>query len=136
MRNVSDKVCRDNKKTHFVFSTFFFGKWCRFLENVEKHYRVGQTTNDNSAHAHFMLDTYKHTLRICNSNNFFSTATMATRTRLSVTCSLPALFRLPYVLTISDVHYTIWATVSLIITKIILISSSMVVSFPENLTIK
>jgi hypothetical protein len=52
---------------------------------VEKYFRVGQATDDNTAHAQYMLDTsgYKHTLRICNTC-CFSIGTMAARTRLSV----------------------------------------------------
>jgi hypothetical protein len=55
----------------------------------------GQDTDGNMAHAHCMLETYgsKHTLGICNSY-CFSTATMVTRTRLSVNVlrRLPVLF--------------------------------------------
>ena len=29
MRNVSDKSCRENQNTHFVFSDFFLRKSCR-----------------------------------------------------------------------------------------------------------
>ena len=38
MRNVSDKSCRENQNTHFVFSnfSFFFRKLCRLCDNVEK----------------------------------------------------------------------------------------------------
>jgi hypothetical protein len=38
------------------------------MRYVEKHFRAGQTTEDNTAHAHCMLDTYgyKHTLRLFN----------------------------------------------------------------------
>jgi hypothetical protein len=53
---------------------------------VDKHWRAGQATYDNTARAHCILDTqgYKHTLKICNAYRF-STATMVTRTRLIVT---------------------------------------------------
>jgi len=35
MRNVSDKSCRENQNTHFVFSNFFFfRKSCRLWDNV------------------------------------------------------------------------------------------------------
>jgi hypothetical protein len=52
---------------------------------MEKLCRAGQATDDNSVHAHCMLDTkgYKHALRICNTY-CFSTATMVTGTRLNV----------------------------------------------------
>ena len=47
--------------------------------------RAGQPTDDNTAHAHCMLDSYgyRHTLRMCDTY-CFSTATMVTRTRLNV----------------------------------------------------
>jgi len=43
---------------------------------VEKYYRAGQATEDNVAHAHCMLGTlsYKHTLRICITYCFSTTA--------------------------------------------------------------
>jgi len=56
-------------KTHFAFiNFFFFRKWYRLWENVEEYCRARQATDNNTAHAHFMLDNsgYKHALRICN----------------------------------------------------------------------
>ena len=42
-------------KTHFVFSNYSLKIW--FLwDNVEKYSTAGQVTDDNLAHAHFMLD--------------------------------------------------------------------------------
>jgi hypothetical protein len=35
MRNVSDKICTESKKTHFIFSNFF-RKSCRFWDKVKK----------------------------------------------------------------------------------------------------
>ena len=67
MRKVSEKSCKENKNTHFTSNKVFLRKSCHLRDNVKKKYgRVGQTTDDNMAHAHFMLDTYryKHTLRI------------------------------------------------------------------------
>jgi hypothetical protein len=46
MRNVSDKSCRENKNTHFIFSNIF-PKIVRFLDNVEKYDIAGQATDDN-----------------------------------------------------------------------------------------
>jgi hypothetical protein len=68
MRNISDKSCRENQNTHFVFSNFFFLKIVPFVRKCGKKCRAGQATDDNMAHAHCMLDTssYKHTLRLCN----------------------------------------------------------------------
>jgi hypothetical protein len=53
---------------------------------VEKCCRAGQTTDENTAHAHCMLDIYgyKHTLRTCNIF-CFSSATKVARTRLNFT---------------------------------------------------
>jgi len=48
---------------------------------VEKYCRVGQATDDNTTHAHCVLDIkgYKQTLRIYN--NCFSTTIVVARTR-------------------------------------------------------
>jgi len=53
---------------------------------VEKYNRARQTTDENMAHAHCVLDIkgYKHTLTKCN-NYCFSTATIFTLKRLNVT---------------------------------------------------
>jgi hypothetical protein len=53
---------------------------------MEIYCTAGQATDDNTAQAHCMLDTYgyKHTLRICNTS-CLSTGTMVARTRLYVT---------------------------------------------------
>ena len=37
MSNVSDRSCRENQNTHFVFCDFFFRKSCRLWHNVEKN---------------------------------------------------------------------------------------------------
>jgi len=86
MINVSDKSCRENQSTHFVFGYFFWLKSCHLCDNVENYCRTGQATDDNVTLAHCMLDTkgYKHTLRICNTY-CFSTAKVVARTRLNVT---------------------------------------------------
>jgi len=47
MRNVSDRFV-DKIKTHILWSiTFFFSKIFFFLDNVEKHGRLRQTTDDD-----------------------------------------------------------------------------------------
>jgi hypothetical protein len=46
MRNVSDKICRENQNTHFMFNNFF-RKSCRLWDNVEKYGTVRQATDNN-----------------------------------------------------------------------------------------
>jgi len=46
MRNVTDKVLQ-KIKTHILCSVTFFRRSCRLWENVGKHDRVGQATDDN-----------------------------------------------------------------------------------------
>jgi hypothetical protein len=92
MKNVSDKNCRETRNTHFIFNNSF-RKSCRLSYNVGKHCVAGQATGENMAQAHCMLDTegYKYTHRLYNTH-CFSSATMAARTRLTITlyvhCSL------------------------------------------------
>ena len=79
-------------KTHILCSVTFFRKSCCLWDNVEKYCRAGQTTDDNMAHEHCMLDTweYKSTLRICNTY-CLSTATVGTRIRNNILCILRVL---------------------------------------------
>jgi len=44
-------------KTHILCSVTYFGKSCHSWDNVEKYCRAGQATDENTAHAHCMLDT-------------------------------------------------------------------------------
>jgi len=44
-------------KTHILCSVTFFRKSCRLRDNVEKFCIAGQDTDDNMAHAHWMLET-------------------------------------------------------------------------------
>ena len=55
---------------------FLVRKSCRLWDNVEKNSTDGQITDDNVAHTHCRLNTrgYKHTLRICNTSCFTTTA--------------------------------------------------------------
>jgi len=41
MKNVSEKCCRENQNTHFMFNIFFIEN------NVEKFCTGGQTTDEN-----------------------------------------------------------------------------------------
>ena len=57
MRNVSDESCRENQNTHFTFNNSFENRVV--YEIIEKKYcTVGQATDNNTAHTHFMLDNY------------------------------------------------------------------------------
>ena len=80
------------KKTKNLCWIIVFRKSCRLWDNVRKYCRVGRTTDDNMAHAHFMQDTrgYKYTFGICNSY-CFSIVIMIALTRLIVTLYLPCL---------------------------------------------
>jgi hypothetical protein len=73
-------------KTHFIFNNFLFRKPCRLTDNVEINVTAGQATDDNKAHVHCMLETfrYQHILTICNIF-CLSTATLLPRTRLNIT---------------------------------------------------
>jgi len=42
MRNVSDKTCRENKNTHFMFNDFFLRKSCS-CEMWKKYFTGRQT---------------------------------------------------------------------------------------------
>jgi hypothetical protein len=48
IRNVSDKSCRENQNTHFMFNNFFPSrKSCRLWDNVGKYGTARQDTDDN-----------------------------------------------------------------------------------------
>jgi len=85
---------------------------------INKYYTAGQAIDGNMAHDHCMLDICdcKHTLRICNTY-CFSTVTVFTRKRLSVTYSLhclSCLFKDPAPLCIQYMYilYTIYTYIS------------------------
>ena len=48
MRNVSDKICREDQNTNFNFNNFFFRKSCRLSDNVGKFDRTRQAIDDNT----------------------------------------------------------------------------------------
>jgi hypothetical protein len=53
--NVSDKICRENKITHFTFRNFFKSRAEKISwKNILK---PGQTTDDNIAYEHWKVDT-------------------------------------------------------------------------------
>ena len=86
MENVSSKIYIENQNTHFVFNNFFFLKSCRLWDNVEKYSIARQATDENIIRRMRFacwITKATDTLRICNTYCIF-TATMVTRTRLSV----------------------------------------------------
>jgi hypothetical protein len=74
--NVVEKI-----KTHILCSVTFFRKSCRLWDNVEKHGRARQAIDNRIRRMRFACWL---TLRICNTY-CFSSATVVSRTRLSVT---------------------------------------------------
>jgi len=42
--------------THILCSVTFSRKWCRLWDNEGKYCTAGLATDDNMAHAHYMLD--------------------------------------------------------------------------------
>jgi hypothetical protein len=47
MRNVSNKMCRENQNTFLMFNNVLFRKPCRLWDNVEEYCRAGQDTDDH-----------------------------------------------------------------------------------------
>jgi len=56
IRNVSGQTCRESQNTQFMLNNFF-PKIAPFMRYMEKYCKAGQATDDNTAHAHCMLDT-------------------------------------------------------------------------------
>jgi len=56
MRNTSDKSCRENQNTHFVFSSFFQKNRAFYEKMWKKYFAAGKATDENMAHAHCVLD--------------------------------------------------------------------------------
>ena len=69
MRSVSDKRCRENHDTHFVFDFFFFFENRVVYEAIWKFFfRTGHATGENMAHGHFspsdaQLDSLKNNFK-------------------------------------------------------------------------
>jgi len=51
------KVVEKIKNSHFMSNNFLFQKSYNLLDNVDKYFRNRQATDDNMAHALYMLDT-------------------------------------------------------------------------------
>ena len=88
MTNVSDKNCRENQNTHFVFSNLFFPKIAPFMtmwKNIVERGRPQMTIWRMRIACWIPKATNTHKLRISNIYWFFPTTTMVPRTRLNVT---------------------------------------------------
>jgi hypothetical protein len=56
-RNDSDKSCKENQNTYFIFNRFFFFENLAFMMQYEKRFTAGYATEDNMAHAHGILNS-------------------------------------------------------------------------------
>jgi hypothetical protein len=57
MRNISDKLCRENQNTRVLFSNFFFFENRAVYQIMwEKYCKDRQATDENMPHVHVMLD--------------------------------------------------------------------------------
>jgi hypothetical protein len=88
-----------------MFSNFIFENRTVYETIRKKYWRVGQATDDNMTHAHFMLDTwgYKHTLKICNTyNNGYTNALNVALYVYCLSCCVIYFFNLQSV----SIYYT------------------------------
>jgi len=85
MRNVSDKSCRGNQNTHFVFDNFFF--YCAVCKIMWKNTAELDRPQITIQHMCTACLIYKATNTYSEHEIFitFFTATMVARTRLTVT---------------------------------------------------
>jgi hypothetical protein len=97
MGNMSDKVCRENQSTRFIFSNVF--RKSLSCTRVRKNTVQPRRSHMTMIHAHCMLHTkgYKHTLTICNTY-CLSTTTMVARMRNNITLSVHCLSGLAFAL--------------------------------------
>jgi hypothetical protein len=112
MTDVSDKSCRENKNTHFVFNNVFFFESsvvCEIKWKKKKYCRTGQATDDNMTQADCMLDTYGYrlTLRICNTCRF-STATIIAWMRLNCLSCHKTYFSVNRTASLTTVPCAVW----------------------------
>jgi hypothetical protein len=47
----------ENQNTHFVLSNFLFENRVVYETKLKSNCRAGQSTDENMAHTHYMLDT-------------------------------------------------------------------------------
>jgi hypothetical protein len=95
MRNVSDKICRENQNTHFIFYNFS-RKSCSVWDDVEKYFSARRTADDNITRlmcVQCWITKAANTLGICNIY-CFSTSIIFARTHPNVTLIRCSLFNL------------------------------------------
>jgi hypothetical protein len=108
MRNISDKSCGRNQRTHFVFGNFFppenravYEILWQDVERGREHMtlRAGILTLRLQTHIHTICNTYR-----------FSTATMVARTLCNVTyiaCLVASLFRAAWLTSTENYGWTV-----------------------------
>jgi len=84
MRNVSDKSCRENQNTHFMFSNYFFVNRAVYEIQWKHNVQPDRLQMIWRICIAFWIPKATNTLRISNAH-CISTATMVARTRLIVT---------------------------------------------------
>jgi len=84
---------------HDKLNNLFFESDTDYVVRWENTVQPGRDTHDNMPHAHCMLDTlgYKCALGICY-NYRFSSATVVTKSRFSVTLCVPCCLVYAYVM--------------------------------------
>jgi len=109
MRNVSDKSCRENQNTLFVYGNYF-SKIVPFVRKCGKILQSGagyRWQYDACAlHAGYVR-LQIHALRLCNTH-CFSTATTVARTRLNVTLYVTAYLVFPLTPNGSFMYRRVW----------------------------
>jgi len=90
MRNVSDKSCRENQNTHFVFHDDFFLNralhemmWKNIVDGAGHRWQYCACAL-HAAYLRLQTHTHTHTHTICNTHGF-SVATTVARTHHNVT---------------------------------------------------
>jgi hypothetical protein len=94
MRNVLDRSCRENQKTHFVFSNFSENRAVYEIisKNMEKP-EGGHELHHNMAHTRFMLDKQGYMQKYIILNIAFARQQRFAKASLCyVTRTLPVLF--------------------------------------------
>jgi len=93
IRNMSDKIWRENQNTHFVFINFYFAFFPEnhiFYEIIWRNEMGSDTTHVriwSVRIAWWVPKATKHTLRICNTYSF-STTIIFKKTHLNITLYL------------------------------------------------